>query len=218
MAARRVGEALVAEVGSHCLEDFEDRPEWSRCGRGRSSDHCTMSRMRVYDGKLLKIDLDRVELPGGKRTELEIIRHPGAAAIVPFDDDGHVLLVPPVPVRGGRVHPRGSRRDARSGRGARRLRRPRGRGGDRLSPGEDRATGLDLDDAGLHRREDLALRRLRTDPVGPEARRGRGAPGRAGALRRGGRHDSGRPHLRRQIGLRAVVGGGARFAPPFGVD
>lgn len=49
--------------------------------------------MRVYDGKLLKIDLDRVELPGGKRAELEIIRHPGAAAVVPFDGEGHVLLV-----------------------------------------------------------------------------------------------------------------------------
>lgn len=48
---------------------------------------------RVHEGRLLKIDLDTVELPGGRSTTLESIRHPGAAAALPFLPDGRVLLV-----------------------------------------------------------------------------------------------------------------------------
>lgn len=48
---------------------------------------------RVHEGRLLKIDLADVSLPGGARAALESIRHPGAAAALPFLDDDRVLLV-----------------------------------------------------------------------------------------------------------------------------
>ena len=48
---------------------------------------------RVYDGKLLHIDRDRVLLPNGCETVLEIVRHPGASAVVPFVTDDEILLV-----------------------------------------------------------------------------------------------------------------------------
>ncbi len=48
---------------------------------------------RSYEGRLLKIDVDDVELPDGSRTSLESIRHPGAAAALPFLTDGSVVLV-----------------------------------------------------------------------------------------------------------------------------
>ncbi|HKK69896.1 MAG TPA: NUDIX hydrolase [Candidatus Krumholzibacteria bacterium] len=48
---------------------------------------------RVFDGRLLKIDEAAVGLPGGSRATLESIRHPGAAAALPFVDDDTVLLV-----------------------------------------------------------------------------------------------------------------------------
>ena len=32
-------------------------------------------------------------LPNGRTTTLDLIRHPGAAAVVPFLDDDHVLLI-----------------------------------------------------------------------------------------------------------------------------
>ena len=47
----------------------------------------------VYDGKVVKLRLDRVDLPNGKIVELEVIRHPGAAAVVPVDAEGRVLMV-----------------------------------------------------------------------------------------------------------------------------
>ena len=51
------------------------------------------SRQRAFDGRLLKLDVVQVELPDGKAATREIIVHPGAVAVVAFDDDGRVLLV-----------------------------------------------------------------------------------------------------------------------------
>lgn len=52
----------------------------------------------VYEGRILQVDLETVKNPAGHTVELEIIRHPGASAVVPFasDPDGedpHVLLL-----------------------------------------------------------------------------------------------------------------------------
>lgn len=52
-----------------------------------------ISSERVYAGRLLKIDRDRVELPNGGTTDLEMVRHPGAAAVVPLIGEQDVLLV-----------------------------------------------------------------------------------------------------------------------------
>jgi ADP-ribose pyrophosphatase len=47
----------------------------------------------VFEGRVVKLSVDRVRLPNGNETELEMIRHPGAAAVVPVDAEGQVLLV-----------------------------------------------------------------------------------------------------------------------------
>jgi ADP-ribose pyrophosphatase len=47
----------------------------------------------VYDGRVVKVGMADVELPGGRAIELEIIRHPGASAIVPFSGPEEVLLI-----------------------------------------------------------------------------------------------------------------------------
>ncbi len=46
-----------------------------------------LSSDRVYDGKIVKVDLDVVEAPDGSEIKLEMVRHPGAAAIVPLLSD-----------------------------------------------------------------------------------------------------------------------------------
>ncbi|HVS66317.1 MAG TPA: NUDIX hydrolase [Thermoanaerobaculia bacterium] len=48
---------------------------------------------RIHRGKLLDLRVDRVRLPNGHQTDLELIRHPGAAAMVALDDRGQVALV-----------------------------------------------------------------------------------------------------------------------------
>lgn len=56
------------------------------------------SGRRVYTGKVINLDVDVVEFPNGKTGELEIFRHPGASAVVPFltdprGDDPQLLLI-----------------------------------------------------------------------------------------------------------------------------
>lgn len=52
-----------------------------------------LSGDRVYDGKLLKVHRDVVAMSGGREEIREVIRHPGAAVIVPQLDDGRFVLV-----------------------------------------------------------------------------------------------------------------------------
>ncbi len=47
----------------------------------------------IYTGKVVTLNIDRVTLPNGATVDLETIRHPGAAAVVPLKDDGTVVLV-----------------------------------------------------------------------------------------------------------------------------
>ena len=53
---------------------------------------------RVYTGKVISLDVDTVRFPDGSVGELEIVRHPGASAVVPFlsdpaGEDPQVLLI-----------------------------------------------------------------------------------------------------------------------------
>lgn len=53
---------------------------------------------RVYTGRVISMDVDTVAYPDGSTGELEMVRHPGASAIVPFltdprGDDPQVLLL-----------------------------------------------------------------------------------------------------------------------------
>ena len=42
---------------------------------------------RIYTGKVINLDADEVRFPNGKTGELEIIRHSGASAVIPFLSD-----------------------------------------------------------------------------------------------------------------------------------
>lgn len=62
------------------------------------SDSAKLSSRRVYSGKVLNLDIDTVRFPNGTEGEIEMIRHSGASAVVPFltDPDGEnpqVLLL-----------------------------------------------------------------------------------------------------------------------------
>ena len=46
-----------------------------------------LTSRRIYTGKVINLDVDQVRFPDGSSGELEIIRHPGAAAVVPVASD-----------------------------------------------------------------------------------------------------------------------------------
>lgn len=62
------------------------------------SEAARLTSHRAYSGRLINVDVDTVRLPSGVVTELEMVRHPGAAAVVPFlsdpsGPDPQVLLI-----------------------------------------------------------------------------------------------------------------------------
>ena len=52
-----------------------------------------VSSEEIYAGKIVHLFRDIVCLPDGKEAVREVMRHPGAAAIVPLTDDGNVICV-----------------------------------------------------------------------------------------------------------------------------
>ena len=57
-----------------------------------------VSTSRLYSGRIIHLDLDTVSFPDGSTGQLEILRHPGASAVVPFLDppgaaDPRVILI-----------------------------------------------------------------------------------------------------------------------------
>jgi len=57
-----------------------------------------LASKRVHTGRVVHLDVDTVRFPDGSTGELEMVRHPGAAAVVPFASDPHgadptVLLI-----------------------------------------------------------------------------------------------------------------------------
>jgi ADP-ribose pyrophosphatase len=47
----------------------------------------TVHRARAYTGRIFNVDLDTVRYPNGSEGTLEMVRHPGASAVVPFLSD-----------------------------------------------------------------------------------------------------------------------------------
>lgn len=47
----------------------------------------------LYTGKVVTLNIETVALPNGLTIDLEVVRHPGAAAVVPITEDGSVVLI-----------------------------------------------------------------------------------------------------------------------------
>ncbi len=53
----------------------------------------TMKSEKIYEGKIINLRIDTVELPDKKYSKREIVEHPGAVGIIPITDDGCMILV-----------------------------------------------------------------------------------------------------------------------------
>jgi ADP-ribose pyrophosphatase len=61
-----------------------------------------ISSITVYDGRLFDVELHHLVMHDGVETAREIIRHPGAVAMVPVAPDGRLLLVTQYRLAAGR--------------------------------------------------------------------------------------------------------------------
>ena len=62
------------------------------------SDVGKVGSRRVYSGRVISVDVDEVRFPDGTVGSLEMVRHPGASAVVPFlsdpeGEDPQILLI-----------------------------------------------------------------------------------------------------------------------------
>jgi ADP-ribose pyrophosphatase len=53
----------------------------------------TLRRKEIWRGSVGSFGIERVALPNGKETDLAILKHPGAAAVVPFLNRERILLL-----------------------------------------------------------------------------------------------------------------------------
>ncbi|HEV2671062.1 MAG TPA: NUDIX hydrolase [Gemmatimonadales bacterium] len=78
-----------------------------------------LASKRIHTGRVIDLDVDTVRFPDGSTGQLEMIRHPGAAAVLPFASDPHgadptILLIkqyryatngPLIEIPAGRLNP-----------------------------------------------------------------------------------------------------------------
>ncbi len=56
-------------------------------------DEKTLSSEQKFDGKIVKLYVDSVELEDGKKSFREVIKHPGGVCVLPLDEEENVLFV-----------------------------------------------------------------------------------------------------------------------------
>jgi ADP-ribose pyrophosphatase len=48
---------------------------------------------KIYEGRVLTLQIESITLPRGEQLEAEIIRHPGSVVIIPITSEGEIVLV-----------------------------------------------------------------------------------------------------------------------------
>ncbi len=52
-----------------------------------------LDRREVYRGRVFALSVDRVTLPSGHTTTMDVIRHPGSVVLIPVPAPGQVILI-----------------------------------------------------------------------------------------------------------------------------
>lgn len=53
----------------------------------------TLKTEAIFSGKVISLQVDEVELPNGKVSKREIVKHPGAVAVIPVTDENKIVMV-----------------------------------------------------------------------------------------------------------------------------
>ena len=52
-----------------------------------------VSSQTIFEGKIIKVTLDKAELPNGKLADREVVYHPGGVCVLALDEQNRVLMV-----------------------------------------------------------------------------------------------------------------------------
>ncbi|MDR4226237.1 NUDIX hydrolase [Bacillus mojavensis] len=53
----------------------------------------TIAKEQIFSGKVIDLYVEDVELPNGKTSKREIVKHPGAVAVLAVTDEGKIIMV-----------------------------------------------------------------------------------------------------------------------------
>lgn len=53
----------------------------------------TIKTEQIFEGRMINLQVDDVLLPDGNESKREIVKHPGAVAIIPVTEDGKIIFV-----------------------------------------------------------------------------------------------------------------------------
>src|SRR5699024_371141 len=53
----------------------------------------TIRTKQIYNGQIIKLQVDNVTLPNGKTSKRELVKHPGAVAVIPITKDNRIVCV-----------------------------------------------------------------------------------------------------------------------------
>ncbi|MDZ5471124.1 NUDIX hydrolase (plasmid) [Bacillus sp. 31A1R] len=53
----------------------------------------TIKTEKIFSGRVISLQVDDVELPNGKTSKREIVKHPGAVAVIAIKDDNKIVMV-----------------------------------------------------------------------------------------------------------------------------
>jgi ADP-ribose pyrophosphatase len=59
----------------------------------RKFEEKTINSERIYDGKIIDLQVDKVLLPDGNKAKRELVKHPGAAAVIPITKEDKIVLI-----------------------------------------------------------------------------------------------------------------------------
>ncbi|KAF1679748.1 MULTISPECIES: ADP-ribose pyrophosphatase [Bacillus] len=59
----------------------------------KSLEEKTIAKEQIFSGKVIDLYVEDVELPNGKESKREIVKHPGAVAILAVTEEGKMILV-----------------------------------------------------------------------------------------------------------------------------
>ena len=52
-----------------------------------------LTSKQIFDGVVVKLFVDEVELPNGSKSIREVVRHPGAVCVIPVDENQNVIMI-----------------------------------------------------------------------------------------------------------------------------
>ena len=75
------------------LQCTEIKNHWEESDLLNKYEEKTLSGETLYNGKIISLRIEEVELPDGNKAMRELIKHPGAVAILAITDNGKLVLV-----------------------------------------------------------------------------------------------------------------------------